>query len=69
VLEHAEEQKAKQDAQYHRNLAKVAVDRYEDAVDRLKTLASQPEQASLRESPEYRELLKLYEDSKATVVD
>jgi serine/threonine-protein kinase len=69
VLEHAEEVKAKQEAEKHRTLAKDAVDRYEDAVDRLKQLATRPELAALRDSAAFRELLDSYEDSKATVLD
>ncbi len=69
VIEHAKEVAAKQESQRHRSLAKIAVDRYEDAVERLKQLASRPEQAALRDSSEYRDLLDSYEDSKATVLD
>jgi serine/threonine-protein kinase len=69
VLEHAKEVEAKRESEQHRTRAKLAVDRYEDAVDRLKSLAARPELAALRDSAEYRELLESYKDSKARVLD
>jgi serine/threonine-protein kinase len=69
IQEHALEQQARQEAQDQRNLAKRAVDRYEDAAERLRNLASRPELAVLRESAEYKELLDSLKDSKATILD
>jgi serine/threonine-protein kinase len=69
VQEHAAELRAKQEAQTQRNLAKSAVDRYEDAVERLEDLASRPDLAVLRESVEYQELLASLKESKATILD
>ena len=69
VEQHAAELKAKQEALTQRNLAKHAVDRYEDAAERLRNLASRPELVVLRESAEYKELIESLKESKATVLD
>jgi serine/threonine protein kinase len=50
-----------------RNLARQAVDRYEEAVEQLQHLAAHPELAVLRESAEYKELLEHLEHSQATI--
>jgi serine/threonine protein kinase len=52
-----------------RNLARQAVDRYEEAVQRLKHLAAHPELALLRDSAEYKDLLQHLEHSQATIPD
>jgi hypothetical protein len=52
-----------------RNLARQAVDRYEEAVERLKHLAAHPELAMLRDSDEYQDLLDHLEHSQATIPD
>lgn len=69
VTAHAEEQIARKDAIEQRNLARQAVDRYENAVQRLQHLAAHPELAVLRDSPEYRELLAHLAHSQATIPD
>jgi serine/threonine protein kinase len=69
VEEHAAEQKAKGDALVQRNLARRAIDQYEDAVQRLEALAARPQQSALRESDEYRELVTRMRQTKAAFPD
>lgn len=69
VEAHAQEEVAREDAVQQRNLARQAVDRYEDAVQKLQHLATHPELTMLRESAEYRELMKQMAHSQATIPD
>jgi len=67
--QNAAEVQARQEALRDRQLAKRAVDRYEDAVERLENLANRPDLAMLRGSVEYQELLASLRESKATILD
>jgi serine/threonine-protein kinase len=69
VQEHAAEVRAKADALTQRNLARQAIDEYEDAVQRLQKLAASPELSALRDSAEYRELLAQMRETKAAFPD
>jgi len=69
IEQNAAEVQARQEALHDRKLAMRAVDRYEDAVERLENLANRPDLAVLRESAEYQELLSSLRESKATILD
>jgi hypothetical protein len=66
---HAAEKIAKQEAIQQRNIARQAVDQFQETVEKLQHLVQHPELAILRDSPEYQELLKRAEQTQAMIPD
>jgi serine/threonine-protein kinase len=66
---HAAEKIAKQEAIQQRNIARQAVDQFQETVEKLQHLVQHPELANLRDSPEYQELLKRAEQTQAMIPD